>query len=136
MKTPWMIMLASVALIGFLPGASADDTPYAYVSGECYDQSGTVGGSDAVGVNEEGEVMVLDPTPGSGGATDAAIEFAVKTAEGGGQTGTACAHNGYGGPGDSDHLQVRAGMGDVVVVVCYDGQANTEPSRCPAQGNK
>jgi hypothetical protein len=131
MKTPWIIMLAAMALISAVPGAVADH-PHAYVSGECYNEDASAGGQDAVGVDGSGNVMILNP--GAGGVVDAASWFATQSVEDGGQTGQACEHNGTGGPNDSDHLQVRAGAGDIEVVVCYDGQANIEPSRCPALG--
>lgn len=136
MNKMWIAALVGAALVGIVPGVVADG-PYAYVAGECRGAGGQNGGAAAVGINEDGSVMLLDV--GSGGVVDAASWFALQSASDGGQTGEACENrgtgsNGYQTRGDMDHLQVRAGDGgDLLVVVCYDGQATTSPDRCPSQ---
>ncbi len=147
MKTILVLLVAAVSL-AFAPSAAADGGAYVYVAGECHNGDGSQGGTDSVGIDESGNIMILgggDPgalLPGGGGATDAALWFATQSAMDGGQTGQACeangtGPNGYQTRGDTDHVQVTAGYGDVVrVTVCYDGSAHVDDGFCPRYGSK
>lgn len=131
----------TLAMTALATGVAADDL--VSVSGECYSEDYSEGGTAHLAVTEDGQVNEngvitdgegnLDPAQ-SGGAVDAATYFGVRSAES--SPGEAC-----DGPSPEedpdrnhdDYLAVTAGP----VMICYDGAPNlwTSPSAwgCPSR---